>query len=277
MQGLLYVIVGILGLIFGSFGSVILLRLWEIPSRKTLKGFLFGRSYCPQCNHVLVAKDLIPLLSFFLQKGKCRYCKKKISRLYPFLELTTAGIFIVVFAFFGFSDLLFSSLVALILWLCLLVALYDILHFELHLIATIWIFIFSFCLSIYHWMIWKFFLWTGMVSIVFLAIYFFSQYFCFLKYHERKEWFGLGDVIFSTSIWGLFPLFIDIATPLDGAYILLSFVISCCFFWIFYYTWSRFFSKKKEIWSSMLPFLPSMVISIFLMIFFGEKMLAFLQ
>lgn len=277
MQWLWLIIVGILGLIFGSFWSVILLRLGEIPTRKTLKGFLFWRSYCPKCHHSLHAKDLVPLMSFLLQWGKCRYCKKKISRLYPFLEIITAGIFMAVFGYFGFSNLLFSSILALILWLCLIVALYDILHFELHLIATIGVFVLSLFLAIDQWKIWDFFLWVGIVSIVFLAIYFFSQYFCYLKYHERKEGFWLWDVIFSASIWGLFPLFVTINTPLDSAYLLLSFVISCCFFWIFYYTWARCFSKKKEIWSSILPFLPSMVMSVFLMVFFGEKILSFLQ
>ena len=43
--------------------------------------FLKGRSICPKCDHELGVLDLIPLFSFFSLKGKCRYCKKKISRI----------------------------------------------------------------------------------------------------------------------------------------------------------------------------------------------------
>jgi prepilin signal peptidase PulO-like enzyme (type II secretory pathway) len=77
----------IFGLIFGSLGSVIFFRLGNIPTRQTLKGFLFGRSQCRHCHHTLHTKDLIPLWSFFSQGGKCRYCKAKLSRWYPVLEL----------------------------------------------------------------------------------------------------------------------------------------------------------------------------------------------
>jgi prepilin signal peptidase PulO-like enzyme (type II secretory pathway) len=77
----------LLGLIFGSLGSVIFFRLGEVPNWKTLKGFLFGRSECRHCHHTLYRQDLIPLRSFFSQRGKCRYCKTKLSRWYPLLEL----------------------------------------------------------------------------------------------------------------------------------------------------------------------------------------------
>lgn len=116
-------------------------RLGEIPSWKELKGFLFGRSQCPHCHHFLQSKDLIPLLSFLLQRGKCRYCHQKISWLYPLLEISTAGLFVGTFYVFGFENLFFSCSVAGILRLSLIVALYDILKLELHLIGTILIFL----------------------------------------------------------------------------------------------------------------------------------------
>ncbi len=61
--------------------------------------FISGRSFCPSCNHILNWQDLIPLLSFILLKGKCRYCQKRISWQYPAVELATAVVFALVFFF----------------------------------------------------------------------------------------------------------------------------------------------------------------------------------
>ncbi|RKW20534.1 prepilin peptidase, partial [Candidatus Gracilibacteria bacterium] len=68
-----------LGLIFGSFGSVILSRRGDATTRKQASSILWGRSECPTCKHRLYPYDLIPLLSFLFQGGKCRYCHRKIS------------------------------------------------------------------------------------------------------------------------------------------------------------------------------------------------------
>ncbi|WP_421852187.1 prepilin peptidase [Marinomonas sp.] len=45
------------------------------------------RSHCFQCNHPLAWQDLIPLLSYLMLKGSCRYCKTAISYRYPAIEL----------------------------------------------------------------------------------------------------------------------------------------------------------------------------------------------
>ena len=54
------------------------------------ESFTKGRSRCPKCNHVLSAKDLIPLISWISTKGKCRYCGESISRRYPVTEMVMA-------------------------------------------------------------------------------------------------------------------------------------------------------------------------------------------
>lgn len=53
---------------------------------------LLTRSQCPHCGHVLAWYDLIPLFSYLLLHGSCRYCAKKISPLYPFIEFVTATV-----------------------------------------------------------------------------------------------------------------------------------------------------------------------------------------
>jgi len=97
-------------LCWGSFLNVIAYRLLIDES------IVSKRSYCPRCKHKLAWYDLIPLISFFLLQGKCRYCRKKISRLYPLIEIITAIIFSLMIIFiaptywFAYS-LLFSALI----------------------------------------------------------------------------------------------------------------------------------------------------------------------
>lgn len=78
----------ILGLIFGSFASVVIHRL-----HTSQKGIFLGRSRCPQCAEELGARDLIPVLSYVINKAKCRFCKDPIAFRYPLLELTMGGFF----------------------------------------------------------------------------------------------------------------------------------------------------------------------------------------
>lgn len=55
---------------------------------------LGGRSHCPKCGHQLAWQDLVPVLSFVLLKGRCRYCQKAISWQYPIVELATGILFV---------------------------------------------------------------------------------------------------------------------------------------------------------------------------------------
>lgn len=72
----------ILGTAVGSFVNVLIDR---IPQGKTIR----GRSYCDNCQAILNWNDLIPLVSFLLLGGKCRYCRKRISFQYPVVEFIT--------------------------------------------------------------------------------------------------------------------------------------------------------------------------------------------
>ncbi len=90
-----YLLLFIFGLIIGSFLNVLIDRL---PLEETIK----GRSHCDYCRHQLSALDLVPVLSFFYLKGSCRYCRQKISWFYPLVELTTAILFVLSWAYFPF-------------------------------------------------------------------------------------------------------------------------------------------------------------------------------
>lgn len=130
----------IFGLFIGSFLGVIV-------SRTGAKSpILFGRSECPFCHSRLGFFDLIPLVSFFARKGRCRHCGKRISFFYPVIEITTGASFGVIFwrvlslpvfgrylSFFNIQEgwwvyllLIFWSVFASIL---IIISFYDFLHF----------------------------------------------------------------------------------------------------------------------------------------------------
>lgn len=74
----------VLGAVFGSFLNC---AAWRIAHGES---FLRGRSHCPTCGHELGARDLVPVLSWAFQRGRCRYCGEKISVRYPLTELAFA-------------------------------------------------------------------------------------------------------------------------------------------------------------------------------------------
>lgn len=81
----------LIGVFVGSFLNVIIDRL---PRKETIAK---GRSHCEFCKKELVWYDLIPLLSFLMLKGKCRYCHKKLSLYYPIIEFSTGILFAVTY------------------------------------------------------------------------------------------------------------------------------------------------------------------------------------
>lgn len=89
-DSLFLILVFILGASIGSFLNVVILRLHQEKS-------LDGRSQCPFCHHQLGFSDLIPIVSYILLAGKCRYCGHKLSIQYPLVELLTAVSFALLF------------------------------------------------------------------------------------------------------------------------------------------------------------------------------------
>ncbi|MEI8143184.1 MAG: prepilin peptidase [Candidatus Berkelbacteria bacterium] len=91
------ILFALFGLIIGSFINVLVLRTDDLAS------VLTGRSECPNCKTKLVWYDLIPVLSFFILKTRCRYCNKPISWQYPVVELSTGAVFVLLYYFFGLN------------------------------------------------------------------------------------------------------------------------------------------------------------------------------
>lgn len=88
MTTFILIYAGLLGAIAGSFVTA---WVWRVRVGKSM---LDKHSQCPQCHHALGPKDLIPMISWLLQRGRCRYCQAKISIQYPLIELATATLFV---------------------------------------------------------------------------------------------------------------------------------------------------------------------------------------
>ncbi len=111
----------ILGLFVGSFLNVAILRL------KANEQFTKGRSKCLNCQKELKVFDLVPVFSFIFLRGKCRYCRKKISWQYPLLELATGLIFLLgYFNFLAPSNLTgqLPFLLAYLIFSCFLIVIF---------------------------------------------------------------------------------------------------------------------------------------------------------
>jgi len=87
----------IFGLLFGSFLNVVILR---IPKEESV---VFKASHCYSCGNALKPWHNIPLFSWLFLRGKCSFCKSKISIQYPLIELTSGVIFVAIAAQYGLS------------------------------------------------------------------------------------------------------------------------------------------------------------------------------
>ncbi len=97
MRILYYIFIFIFGLMFGSFFACISYR---IPNKIST---ITPSSFCPVCRTKLKWYHNIPLFSFIFLKGKCAFCKDKISLMYPLTELSTGILYLLAFLVFGFS------------------------------------------------------------------------------------------------------------------------------------------------------------------------------
>ena len=263
---LLYIFIFLFGLEVGSFLNCVIYRLEKNES------FLKGRSYCPHCKHILSWQDLIPIFSFFILKGKCRYCHQKISWQYPLVETATGLLFLLIFnsKFLIFKQffwtpsgglpvgLLFNFLNLFYYWIIasflIIIFVYDLKHYiipdKIIYLAIIISLIFNF-LIFKQFQIFKYSILSAFGVAVFLLLIFLLS---------RGKWLGFGDVKLGFFM-GLFLGFPDILVSLFSAY-LIGAIIGV----------GLIISGKKTL-KSEVPFGPFLVAGTFIAFFLGEKII----
>lgn len=104
------------GLVLGSFFNVVGLR---VPKKEP---FINDRSHCPACNHTLQWYELIPVASYIFLWGKCSQCNKRISIMYPVVEISTGFLFAFSFAMNGYNLELLTPLTLVSMLMIILVS-----------------------------------------------------------------------------------------------------------------------------------------------------------
>lgn len=115
-QSFLFVVVGALGAIIGSFLNVVIHRL---PREESI---VLPSSRCPACGGGIAFYDNVPVLSYLMLGGRCRSCKTHISARYPAVEALTAALWLLVFWRVGLTwalpfDLIFVTAVTALVFI----------------------------------------------------------------------------------------------------------------------------------------------------------------
>lgn len=197
---MIFIFLFTLGLLVGSFLNVVIFRMEREES------FVTGRSRCLACNHQLAWYDNIPLLSFLLLQGKCRYCQAQFSWQYPAVEFATAVLFLS-------SAFIFSDYTEPVQWLAgfflltaiafaILITVYDL---RFSLIPNVFLWGINISTALFLAMHW--FLMDALPQVLLpnmqsslLGAFLVGGFFCVLVVLSRETWMGWGDVWL--GIWG---------------------------------------------------------------------------
>ena len=96
----LTLLLGVLGLVVGSFLNVCIYRL---PRGQSVN---WPASRCTTCDRSLAWYENIPIVSWVVLRGRCRTCGERISVMYPIVEAITAAMFIAGYFIYGWTPLL---------------------------------------------------------------------------------------------------------------------------------------------------------------------------
>jgi leader peptidase (prepilin peptidase)/N-methyltransferase len=276
----------LIGASFGSFLNVLYFRYH--PDKFILnKDIIKGRSYCPKCHKTLSFYELIPVISFIIQGGRCRSCKQKISFQYILIEILSGLIFVFTPLFLKNNFITFFSKIhniyyfwglsfiwSIILLTLILIALIDlkfqIIPNELNLFLLFLGIILS-VLQFYNWN--DFYSLLGpygallgfknnLIINKLIALLFSLILFGGLVALTLGRGMGMGDVKLMIALGIVFGwpeiIIVSILSFILGGIISIITLI-----------------LKRKTMKSLLPFGPFIVVSSFLVIFFGYEILKF--
>lgn len=244
LQYALIAILTVIGFMLGSFVSVLSSR----DLKKQWKSILIGRSRCPHCGKNLTWKELIPLISWIVQKGKCRSCQKAIGVKYPLLEIITALLLIGLFLTFGQTWMFVAQALLLIILLSMVIE-----DLETMMVSDSLLII---CLIPLIWISW---LEPDLFNRV-LGLSIFTVLISLFVIPSKGKWMGFADLKIA-PILGWLLAFPNVIIGIYGAFIsggLLSVIL---------------LAVKKVKSKSPVPFFPFLIFGYYIAVFFGKYLI----
>ncbi len=166
-----------------SIGSFISAFLWRFGQGRSVTK---GRSHCPNCGIVLKWNNLIPLLSYIFQRGKCHHCRQSIAPRYPIIELAFGGAFL-VYGLIVQPDVSFEALIGFyLLAIMLALFLFDLNYLilpDIFILPSIGLILLAAALGI-----------APISGLSFILASALTGFFAILYLLSRGRWIGFGDV-----------------------------------------------------------------------------------
>jgi len=220
MEAIIYTTIFLTGIMFGSFFT---LAVYRIPRKENI---VYGRSHCTSCNHRLGFFDLIPILSYIILGGKCRYCGEKIRIRYLLLEIFSGFVFLAIALTHGVENIIHLVLIYLFIAGMFIIAgidkekyeipnglcLYELIIVILHLGYQYWMGDFNISLIV-------------RAIVIPLVIYIIDRLLFVLYQDESKIPVGYGDIKYLLLIGLMFGYPIQIVSIVISAFITLIGII----------------------------------------------------
>lgn len=231
----------ILGLVFGSFGNVLIVRF---PFTEGIG----GRSKCVSCKVIIPGWHLIPLVSYAVLRGRCASCQVRISLQYPLIETLSAVLFLVALLHTG-GDVVSGILLGLCMWLLLIIAVIDAKTQLIPDALNVPLIILGLATA------------QSLGSVSILAPVIAVGFFGFQWIISKGMWIGSGDIILSLGVGLLLG-----SWKLTLVWLLLTYVIGSCI------TLALLVSGTKTM-RDTIPFGPFLAVSAIVTLLLGEEIL----
>ncbi len=244
------------GVCFGSFVNMLIFRVaikYGLTKMKrantSIRPYYNSRSYCDYCGRQLTWKENIPILSWVIQKGKTTCCHKKLSPLYPVIELGLGILFLLNFLFYKEINiiLLSTTLVLVFLWFSMF---FDFKYYILPDFSTVVLIILALIIN-----------YKNLVTNILAGFVIFIFFWCLSKIKIRgQEAMGGGDV----KLVFFIGLFLGFGKMLVAIY--LSFIIGSIVSVLLILF--KIIDRKSPV-----PFGPFLIIGTMVSWYFGEQIL----
>jgi leader peptidase (prepilin peptidase)/N-methyltransferase len=253
---LLLLAIGVCGLLYGSFLNVVALR-WSSGYSIISPG-----SHCPFCKNPLRIAELIPLISWLRQRGRCRHCGQAVSPIYPLGELLCSLLFILFWLQLGpwSATALAEWLAAWLLISVLLVAFVADWTSRIIPDRAVW----PALVLMLGLRVWSHGLdaWTYALAVLIMFALFWLIDVTVYKWGGGKTAFGGGDI----------KLFLVLAAALGWQLVLLCLFLASLFGAVFGLIYQKAIAQS---WRSAIPFAPAIVPAAVISYLWGEAWLRF--